>query len=70
MLSFIHIASYVYVSIRLTISPLQMAVEAYLQHAISLPLLDVTDLCAFLSSNVIDKSSYNKVKHWISIACH
>lgn len=38
-----------------------MAVEAYLQHAISLPLMDVTDLCAFLSSNVIDKSSYTKV---------
>lgn len=38
-----------------------MAIERYLQHALSLPLADVTDLCEFLSSNVIDKSQYAKV---------
>lgn len=43
-----------------------MAIERYLQHALSLPLADVTDLCEFLSSNVIDKSQYAKVS---SLSC-
>ncbi|RUS15397.1 hypothetical protein BC937DRAFT_92518 [Endogone sp. FLAS-F59071] len=35
----------------------KLALERYLQHVISLPLKDVTDLCDFLSTNVLERGT-------------
>ena len=39
-----------------------MAIDNYLQHALRLPLADITDLCEFLSSNVMEKKPQPKVR--------
>ncbi|KAI9489829.1 hypothetical protein BDB00DRAFT_931672 [Zychaea mexicana] len=35
----------------------KLAIDSYLQHAIRLPLADITDICEFLSSNVMEKQA-------------
>ncbi|KAI9278943.1 hypothetical protein BDA99DRAFT_19660 [Phascolomyces articulosus] len=42
----------------------KMAVDNYLQHAIRLPLADITDICEFLSSNVMEKQAQPKVSKY------
>lgn len=36
----------------------KVALEQYLQHIVSLPLEDASDLCEFLSTNVMDTKVY------------
>ncbi|KAI7878685.1 RhoGAP-domain-containing protein [Lichtheimia hyalospora FSU 10163] len=38
----------------------KLALEQYLQHALSLPWQDMSDLCEFLSTNVIEHDGYRK----------
>lgn len=38
-----------------------MALEQYLQHTLSLPLEDATDISEFLSTNVVDAKVYQTV---------
>ncbi|KAI7855215.1 hypothetical protein BDC45DRAFT_462339 [Circinella umbellata] len=42
----------------------KMAIDNYLQHALRLPLADITDLCEFLSSNVMEKKTQPKVSKY------